>query len=140
MTDIVEELRYNSALPICPFDKRSPEYWTTPNDKPCKFCGSEPEGPDKCTGADMRIMIKAAVEIERLRLSLSEARAIGKREGMEAMIGALSDDALAKRAADFLLERDQQTTQDERDDGERETSAFIILQMGAAAIRAAMEK
>lgn len=48
-------------------DARIAEYWTTPNDKPCKFCGGEPEGPDKCTGADTRIMTEAADEIERLR-------------------------------------------------------------------------
>lgn len=69
---LVERLRSNAALPICPFERRSPEYYTTPNDQPCKFCGGLPEGPDKCTGADMRIMLEAADEIERLRaLSVS---------------------------------------------------------------------
>jgi hypothetical protein len=67
MTNLVERLRSTGALPICPYDKRSPEYYTTPNDKPCKFCGGLPEGPDKCTGGDMRIMAEAADEIERLR-------------------------------------------------------------------------
>lgn len=67
MSDLVERLRSSAPLPLCPFEKRSPEYWTTPNDKPCKFCGGLPEGPDKCTGADMRIMLEAADEIERLR-------------------------------------------------------------------------
>lgn len=67
---LVARLRSNGALPICPFDKRSPEYWTTPNDKPCKFCGGLPEGPDKCTGADMRIMAEAADRIERLEKAL----------------------------------------------------------------------
>lgn len=119
MTDIVAGLRSNSALPICPFDKRSPEYWTTPNDKPCKFCGSEPEGTDKCTGADMRIMIKAADEIERLRLSLSEARATGRREG-------LSEAAEIAQHVD-LFDGDKLKNSDPR-----ETCA--------TAIRAAMEK
>ncbi|WP_320203740.1 hypothetical protein [Agrobacterium rosae] len=73
MSDIVERLRSNKPLPICPFDRMSPEYYTTPNDKPCKFCGGEPEGPDKCTGADTRIMGEAAEEITRLRAALSEA-------------------------------------------------------------------
>jgi len=99
----------------------------------CGQCGEMKMGDKRST-----ICLECAVR--RLRLSLSEARATGRREGMEAMTDALNDDALTKRAADFLLERDQQTTQDERDEGEREASAFIILQMGAAAIRAAMEK
>lgn len=71
---LVERLRSNGALPICPFEKRSPEYWTTPNDKPCKFCGGLPEGPDKCTGADMRIMGEAADRIEQLERELADAR------------------------------------------------------------------
>lgn len=66
MSDLIERLRSNAQLPICPFDKRSPEYLTTPNDKPCKFCGGEPEGTDKCTGADMRIMSEAADKISAL--------------------------------------------------------------------------
>lgn len=70
MDDIKSRLRDNSALVVCPFDKRSPDYYTTPNDKPCKFCGSEPEGPDKCTGADLRIMSEAAAYIERLEAAL----------------------------------------------------------------------
>lgn len=77
MSDLIERLRSNAALPICPFEKRSPEYYTTPNDKPCKFCGGEPEGPDKCTGADMRVMLEASdriaaleAENERLRKAL----------------------------------------------------------------------
>lgn len=73
MTDIVDRLRSNATLVVCPFDKRSPDYWTTPNDKPCKFCGSEPEGPDKCTGADLRVMKEAADEIANLRRELAEA-------------------------------------------------------------------
>ncbi len=67
MSDIVHLLRSNQPLVICPFDRISPEYWTTPNDAPCKFCGGLPDGPDKCTGADTRIMGQAADEIERLR-------------------------------------------------------------------------
>lgn len=42
--------RLRSDLPVCPYDRRSPDYWTTPNDKPCVVCGGEPEGPDKCRG------------------------------------------------------------------------------------------
>lgn len=64
MSDIVERLRSSEPLPICPYDRKSPEYWTAPNDAPCKFCGGLPEGPDKCTGADTRLFAEAATAIE----------------------------------------------------------------------------
>lgn len=69
MSDIVDRLRSSEPLPACPFDKISPLYLTMPDDKPCPFCGQEntTEGPDKCRGADTRIMGEAANEIERLR-------------------------------------------------------------------------
>lgn len=69
MSDIVQRLRSNEPLPACPFDKLSPHYLTMPADKPCPFCGQEntTEGPDKCRGADTRILGEAANEIERLR-------------------------------------------------------------------------
>ncbi|MCL6653538.1 hypothetical protein A6R70_14700 [Agrobacterium rubi] len=73
MSDIVERLRSNQPLVICPYDSKSPEYWTTPDDTPCKFCGGLPDGPDKCTGADTRIMGQAADEITRLRTLLSQS-------------------------------------------------------------------
>lgn len=79
---------------------------------------------------------EAAAEIEHLRLAISSARA----DGMEDAAMMLKADDLTKEAADFLLERDQQTTQDERCEGEREASAFIILQMAASAIRKALEE
>jgi hypothetical protein len=68
MTDIVQELRSNAQLPVCPYDRRSPDYWTAPNDKPCAICGTlnDPDAPDKCRGADTRVMERAADEIERL--------------------------------------------------------------------------
>ncbi len=72
--DIVERLRSNQPLVICPYDQKSPEYWTSPDDKPCKFCGGLPDGPDKCTGADTRIIGEAADEIERLRRALQSAK------------------------------------------------------------------
>lgn len=78
MSDLIERLRSNQTLPLCPFERKSPEYFTTPNDQPCKFCGGLPEGPDKCTGADMRIMGEAAdalaakdAEIAQLREELA---------------------------------------------------------------------
>lgn len=52
---------------------------------------------------------------------------------------AVNDDALTKKIADFLLERDQQTSQDERDEGEREASAFFISQMVRRRILSALE-
>ena len=76
MSDIVERLRSNQPLPICPFERMSPEYYTTPNDAPCKFCGGLPEGPDKCTGADTRIMGEAADEIMKLRQALKPLAAL----------------------------------------------------------------
>lgn len=76
MSDIVERLKDNSTLVICPFDRKSPEYWSTPNDQPCKFCGGEPDGPDKCTGADTRIMGEAANEITALRSELASLKAM----------------------------------------------------------------
>lgn len=73
--DIVNRLRSNQPLVICPYDRKSPEYWTTPNDTPCKFCGGLPDGPDKCTGADTRIMGVAADEITALRKRVEELEA-----------------------------------------------------------------
>ena len=32
------------TLPVCPFDRRSPDYWTTANDKPCHVCGGTEGG------------------------------------------------------------------------------------------------
>jgi hypothetical protein len=75
MSDIVERLRSSEPLPACPFDRISPHYLTMPDDKPCPFCGQENtlDGPDKCRGADTRIMGEAANEIERLRAELKRA-------------------------------------------------------------------
>ena len=70
---ISDRLRSNSTLTVCPFDKRSPDYYTTPNDKPCSMCGGEPEGPDKCTGADLRVMHEAAGLIGELCEALENA-------------------------------------------------------------------
>ncbi len=80
--DLVGRLRSNEPLPLCPYDRRSPLYWTTPDDKPCPFCGTEnkPDAPDLCRGADTRLFSEAASaieerdrEIERLKIALSEA-------------------------------------------------------------------
>ena len=71
--DIVERLRDKDGLPVCPFDRRSPDYWTTANDKPCHVCGGTEE-VDKCRGADLRVMDDAAAEIERLRGELADEK------------------------------------------------------------------
>lgn len=59
---LVERLRSNEPLAICPYDRKSPEYWTTDDVTPCKFCGqlNDPAAPDKCRGADTRVMGEAA--------------------------------------------------------------------------------
>jgi len=66
--DLVARLRSNELLPVCPYDPRSPEYWTAPDDAPCRICGQEntTEGPDKCRGADTRCMAEAADAIAKL--------------------------------------------------------------------------
>lgn len=46
-----------------------------------------------------------------------------------------NDEELTTAIADFLLERDQQTLQDERDEEERHTSGFMIAQIVARHIR-----
>jgi hypothetical protein len=71
---IVERLRSSEPLPACPFDRISPHYLTMPDDKPCPFCGQENtlDGPDKCRGADTRIMGEAADEIVRLTARVEE--------------------------------------------------------------------
>jgi hypothetical protein len=61
---LIEKLK--SPLPVCPYDRRSPDYYTTPDDAPCKVCGGLPDGPDLCRGADTRVMDEAAAELTRL--------------------------------------------------------------------------
>jgi len=71
---LVKRLLSNEPLPICPFDRRSPEYFTTREDEPCKFCGQEntAEGPDKCRGADTRLLKEAADALTSLSARLAE--------------------------------------------------------------------
>lgn len=101
MSDLVERLRSNSTLVICPFNKKSPEYFTTPNDQPCKFCGGLPEGPDKCTGADMRVMLEAADRIEALEAELAKAREAALEEAAK-----LADAASTEWTSDAVLWRE----------------------------------
>lgn len=62
LSDLIAKLRANEPLPICPYDRLSPKYWTAPNDKPCEFCGglNEDGAPDKCKGADTSLFAEAA--------------------------------------------------------------------------------
>jgi hypothetical protein len=93
MADLVERLRSSEPLPACPFDRISPHYLTMPDDKPCPFCGQENtlDGPDKCRGADTRIMGEAADEIERLQKALEEIAAVA-----ENMQGHMARSALSR--------------------------------------------
>lgn len=90
VAEIVRELRSSEPLPACPFDKISPLYLTMPDDKPCPFCGQEntSEGPDKCRGADTRIMGRAADALERLSAVTAELKAIISRCATEIGNGA----------------------------------------------------
>lgn len=64
--DLVERLLTNEPLPVCPYDRRSPDYWTTNDTDPCKICGqlNTADGPDLCRGADTRAMKEAAARIQ----------------------------------------------------------------------------
>ena len=71
MTDpmeLVRRLESNAPLPICPYDRRSPEYWTTNDTDPCRFCGTKNEegAPDLCRGADTRLFTEAAACIREM--------------------------------------------------------------------------
>lgn len=77
MTEVekmIAELRSNSTLAVCPFDKRSPDYWTAGEDgKPCTMCGAAEaiEDCNKCTGADLRLMVRAADALTALSAQLA---------------------------------------------------------------------
>lgn len=55
-----ERLLGEVGKPICPYDRRHPDYWTTPDDAACKVCGQLPDGPDICKGADTNLFRQAA--------------------------------------------------------------------------------
>lgn len=77
-TTLAQRLRAQGTLSVCPYDRRSPDYRTAPNDKPCPVCGGEPEGPDKCTGADLRVMAEAADRIEADASTIARLTAANK--------------------------------------------------------------
>lgn len=80
-SDLVKRLR--TTLPVCPYDQRSPDYYTAPDDKPCVVCGGEPDGPDKCRGADTRCMAEAAARIEALAARVEAIRNATLEEAAE---------------------------------------------------------
>lgn len=71
--DLVSRLK--EPLPVCPFDRRSPHYFTKhQNGEPCFVCGTTETGLDMCRMADTSIMDEAAAEIERLKGALEHWR------------------------------------------------------------------
>lgn len=85
---LCERLAADDALPFCPYDRRSPEYWTAPDDKPCKVCGmlNEDNAPDLCNGTGSRIMAEAAAAISGL---MAERDALaGENAGLKAVFEA----------------------------------------------------
>jgi len=121
---------------VCPFDKRSPDYYSTPNDKPCKFCGSEPEGPDKCTGADLRVMKEAADEIATLRRELAEAR-----EDYEANLkSAEYNFRVLDKIMGYLLESDMVTPDDFPDTSDVEALDHETEEQGAQVFIGAFQR
>lgn len=112
--ELVARLRSTATLPVCPYDRRSPEYWTAPDDKPCVICGTEndPDKPDKCRGADTRIMEEAADLLETLQRRVGEYEA-ERDEAMERLGQLLGADpgpkyaAAAKAARDLWLAYDR---------------------------------
>ena len=79
--ELVERLRSSAPLPFCPYDPRSPEYRTAPNDEPCKVCGSlnEVGAPDLCRGADTRVMEQAADALEAQQARIAELEVENER-------------------------------------------------------------
>jgi hypothetical protein len=61
---LIARLKSNAPLPVCPFDRRSPDYYTAgENGAACTVCGGTEE-VDRCRGADTRIMEEAAAALQ----------------------------------------------------------------------------
>lgn len=106
LDELIEQLEANEALPLCPYDKRSPDYWTTPDDDPCKICGqiNDLNAPNLCRGADTRLFklaasrlasIRDALETERLARKLAKFSAIAELESWSG--SPPSADAVSRR-------------------------------------------
>jgi hypothetical protein len=121
---MVERLRSNEPLPVCPYDPKSPDYFSTDDDAPCVICGTEndPNAPNKCRGADTRVMAEAAdmltalqpqdaasVEDDNLIKALKKAEwfnvSIGNKWLIAGAIQALTTNA--NRIAELTRERDE---------------------------------
>lgn len=95
VSEVVGRLRSTAPLPVCPFDRRSPDYWTAgENNAPCTVCGGTEE-VDKCRRADTRIMEQAADLIERLASQV---------EGLEKERDELTDRLCVRKAAGWELQ------------------------------------
>ena len=98
MTDLIERLR--SPLPVCPYDRRSPDYWTAPDDKPCVVCGglNDTNAPNLCRGADTRVMDEAAdalAKAQRLADALAVLMVAMKNEGIAVAYRNATEEARA---------------------------------------------
>ncbi len=76
---LVDRLR--SPLPICPYDPKSPDYYTAPDDKPCAVCGqiNDINAPIVCRGADTRCMDQAADALTALQARAEDAERENER-------------------------------------------------------------
>ena len=76
---LVDRLR--SPLPICPYDQKSPDYYTAPDDKPCAVCGqiNDINAPIVCRGADTRCMDQAADALTALQARAEDAERENER-------------------------------------------------------------
>ena len=114
MRALVERLRASQPLPVCPYDRRSPDYWTTSDNDPCKFCGSinEVGAPDLCRGADTRVMGEAAEALIYLQ---------AERDRLQAENEALWEAAtsLLAQKVDYYTSRNGRRVGIEGDDGEK---------------------
>lgn len=117
MTDIVAELLSMRSCTVCEGDG------TKSNGKQCGGCGGSGE-----VLRYGRIGKEAAAEIEHLRLSLSEARATGRREGLSEAAKIIDEGFDRGIKAKYLTCAHGRTGWEDCD------------QCAAAAIRAAMEK
>ncbi|WGM47704.1 hypothetical protein KOAAANKH_02586 [Brevundimonas sp. NIBR10] len=86
--ELIACLRSKKGMTVCPYDPRSPDYWTTNDTDPCKFCGqlNDDAAPDVCKGVDLRVMDQAAdtitsllSDLEAMQEALKEAEAKAER-------------------------------------------------------------
>lgn len=94
--DLVARLLAQTALPLCPYDRRSPDYWTTNDTDPCEVCGqlNDASAPVLCRGADTSLFREAASRVEALE------------DRIKALEGALEPFAQACEDADDDRQRD----------------------------------